>query len=116
MQLDSMTVEVHSPVGTSSYNFLKRGLCYFNKKSLSNTPKIYGFTHGLFNKAVADILHYILSSNHGQTEKKTTKDLSWYSCALIRYERTVRVDNSKAIVLELTCSILKHEYVLTGGV
>ena len=55
MQFDSMTVEVHNHVGTSSYSFLKRGLCYFNKKSLSNTPKIYGFTHGLFNKAVAGI-------------------------------------------------------------
>ena len=75
MEFDSTIVEVHNPVTTSSYNFLKRGLCYFNKKSLSNTPRIYGFTHGFFNKAVAGILHYILSSNHGQTEKITTKDL-----------------------------------------
>jgi hypothetical protein len=48
MEFNSTTVEVHNPVTNSSYNFLKWGLCYFNKKSLSNTPRIYGFTHGFF--------------------------------------------------------------------
>jgi len=76
MQFDSMTVKVYNFVGTFSYNILKRVLCYFNKKSLRNTPRIYGFIHGLFNNAVAGILHYILYSNHGQTHKKPTKDLS----------------------------------------
>jgi hypothetical protein len=73
MQFDSMTIKVYNSVGTFSYNTLKRGLCHFSTKSLRNTPRIYGFMDGLFNNAVAGILHYILSSNHGQTEKKTQK-------------------------------------------
>jgi hypothetical protein len=59
MQFDSTTIKVYNSVGTFSYNILKKGLGYYHKNSLRNTPRIYGFIHGLFNNDVAAILHYI---------------------------------------------------------